>query len=418
MKRRLEQITDNGNPVPVAPKKLSSAPPFSLENFIGLRLIHFIGMVVLVIGLSIGVKYAIDRNLISEAMRIALAYGAGLLLYLLSLRLRKKYNGFSAILFSGGMASLYFTTYGAHVYYNMTSFAMAFVLMILFTIYTVMEAIRYDREEIALLGLVGAYGIPFLISNNSDRADLLFLYVSLINAGVVFLTVRKEWKIVTRLAQTVTWMLFLAWAATRFSPSMQWTGLGFMIFFFLLFSFSVLSCRFFRKHHLTINDAHQLILNNLALYIGSLFIFGVPFTESNIASITLGLSLFTAAEWFLFRSAWRDEDYTSRMLAFFALILFIVFIGFNWSGFFVSLLWLLTAVVIFGWGIISRSVTARMTAIVLIGLTLGKLLLFDSLRFTTVQKVIAYLVLGVLLLVVSFFYQRFRQQLFSEDEEK
>jgi uncharacterized membrane protein len=85
----------------------------SFENFIGLRVIHLIGIVVLVIGLSIGVKYAIDKNLISEGMRILLAYAASAALFLLSLRLKKPYEMFSAILFSGGMASAYFTTYGA-----------------------------------------------------------------------------------------------------------------------------------------------------------------------------------------------------------------------------------------------------------------------------------------------------------------
>jgi uncharacterized membrane protein len=81
----------------------------------------------------------------------------------------------------------------------------------------------------------------------------------------------------------------------------------------------------------------------------------------------------------------------------------------------VTLLWLLTAVVIFCWGVYTKSQTARMSAIALIGFTLMKLLIVDSTRFTTVEKVIAYLVLGVLLLVVSFFYQKFRKQLFSDE---
>src|SRR6266498_207941 len=55
-----------------------------LENFIGLRIIHLVGIVVLVIGLSIGVKYAIDKQLISEMARIIFAYSAGVVLYLLS----------------------------------------------------------------------------------------------------------------------------------------------------------------------------------------------------------------------------------------------------------------------------------------------------------------------------------------------
>src|SRR5665647_765416 len=42
----------------------------SLENFIGLKLIHFVGILVLIIGLSIGVKYAVDKNMISPLLRI------------------------------------------------------------------------------------------------------------------------------------------------------------------------------------------------------------------------------------------------------------------------------------------------------------------------------------------------------------
>ena len=107
LQQRILQLTnaEGHNPSTI---KIKPAQKFSLENFIGLKLINFIGIIVLVIGLSIGVKYAIDRNLISEVMRISLAYAAGIVLYLLSLRLRKNYLLFSAILFSCGMASLYY----------------------------------------------------------------------------------------------------------------------------------------------------------------------------------------------------------------------------------------------------------------------------------------------------------------------
>ena len=55
-----------------------------------------------------------------------------------------------------------------------------------------------------------------------------------------------------------------------------------------------------------------------------------------------------------------------------------------------------------------------MAAILIMGLTLLKLLVLDSQSFSPVQKIIAYVVLGVLLLVVSFFYQKFKKQLFGE----
>lgn len=64
-------------------KQISPEPSVSgFENFIGLRLINFVGIIVLIAGLTIGVKYVIDINLISPAMRIVLAYGAGLALFL------------------------------------------------------------------------------------------------------------------------------------------------------------------------------------------------------------------------------------------------------------------------------------------------------------------------------------------------
>jgi uncharacterized membrane protein len=126
------------------------------------------------------------------------------------MRLRAQYEAFSAILFSGAMASVYFTTYAAYVYYAMLPNAATFILMIGFTIFTVYQALSYNRKEIALLGLVGAYAIPFLISKNADRPELFFLYITLINTAVVFLTFKKGWKLVGFVAQHASWLLFLA----------------------------------------------------------------------------------------------------------------------------------------------------------------------------------------------------------------
>ena len=402
----------SSTPSQPAPKRI--VENWNLENFIGLRLIHVVGIVILVIGLSIGVKYAIDKNLISEGMRIVLAYAAGVILYGLSVWLKRNYKSFSAILFSGAMASIYFTTYAAFVYYQLFSFSTAFVFMIGLTVYTVYEAIRYSRQEIALLGLVGAYAIPFLISQNNDKAHLFFLYITLINVGIVFLSIKKNWKPVGRVAQAITWVLFIAWAAIRFDVRLQWIGFLFMGIFFLLFLFNILSTKIFNRTLLTIADAYAIVLNNAALYLASLFVVGYSFSDTTISLITFCVSAIVAAEAIAIHFAWKEEGLIKRMLAGLALILFIIFIVFNWDGVTVTLLWLLTSVIIFSVGIYRKSVPLRLTAILLMGVTLLKLVVLDSLSFSPVQKIVSYLVLGVLLLVVSFFYQKFRKQLFGE----
>ena len=399
---------------PIRPATTTSPSNWISENFIGLRLIHLIGIVVLVIGLSIGVKYAIDRNLISETLRIVLAYSAGIVLFILSVRLKEKYTAFSAILLSGAMASLYFTTYAAFVYYAMMPFAIAFVIMVSLTFFTTYQSIIYNRQEIALLGLVGAYGIPFLISQNSDRADLFFLYISLINLGVAFLAIKKQWRWVSRTAQAITWILFIGWAATRASGVLTGVGTMYLIWFFLLFSVMVLSQKLFYKKTLLLNDIYQLITNNIACYLAGLMLYSFWFEDAEVATTTFGFFVLNLLQALLLHFYWK-EHYASRMIGSFALMLFILFIATKWEGLTVTLLWLLTAVALFAWGVTKRSSPARMAAIILMGTTLLKLVAIDTLTFSTVQKVISYIVLGILLLVVSFLYQKFRQKIFGED---
>lgn len=410
LRQELQQFSSEKEPEPTP--VLQRLQHSSLENLIGLRLIHLIGIVVLVIGLSLGVKYAIDANLISEKLRILLAYLAGGLLLFFAFRLRKAYPGFSAILFSGAMASVYFTTYAAFVYYGLLSFALTFVLMVLFTIYTAFEAIRYDRQEIALLGLVGAYGIPFLISPNRGNPELLFLYMTIINAGILVLSIKKAWVLMGRVAQSITWIIFIGWLVMQEAVQLKGIGLLFMCLFFTLFFLNAISPKLVRKEKLDAAHTYQLLLNNVALFLSALYVFGYSFQNSSIAAIALFLSLFAAAQTLLFY-AWKEKR-TRNGMGYYALSLFVIFIGFEWKGIVVTLLWLLTAVVLFIIGAKFKSIALRMASIALMGVTLLKLVALDSLTFSTLQKVIAYLILGVLLLLVSYFYQRFKQQLFGD----
>ncbi len=405
-------VTD-ATPLPPKPAPLSHlVKQGSLENLIGLRLIHLIGIIVLVIGLSLGVKYAIDANLISEKMRILLAYLAGALLLFFAFRLRKAFGGFSAILFSGGMASVYFTTYAAFVYYGLFSFTATYALMVLFTFYTVYEAIRFDRQEIALLGMIGAYGIPFLISPNRGNPELLFLYIAIINTGIVAISLRRSWVTMGRLAQAITWVLFIGWLLVQESAQLKGTGLLFMSVFFLQFFANAASPKILRKERLSKAHTWQLFTNNVAVSLSALYVFGYSYENSTLAAIAFCLSLFVALQAFLFH--YGQEAHTRNVMAWLSLSFFVLFIGFQWTGIIVTLLWLATAVVVFVLGVRRKSNPIRMTGITLMGVTLLKLVLLDSLTFSTIQKVIAYLVLGVLLLLVSFFYQKYKQQLFEE----
>ncbi len=91
----------------------SSAPKekSDLEKFIGENLISKIGIVILILGVAIGAKYAIDNELISPLTRIILGYAFGFGLLGFAVKLKEKYLNFSAVLMSGAMAIMYFITF-------------------------------------------------------------------------------------------------------------------------------------------------------------------------------------------------------------------------------------------------------------------------------------------------------------------
>jgi uncharacterized membrane protein len=96
----------------------------------------------------------------------------------------------------------------------------------------------------------------------------------------------------------------------------------------------------------------------------------------------------------------------------FAVISLVFYIGLKWDGIAVTILWLVIAIALFIAGALTKTGWMRLTSIILTGVTLVKLVLIDRNSFTTEQKIISYVAIGVFLLMLSFFYQKFRQKLF------
>lgn len=234
----LMQVTAPGaqpgfTPPPVMPKKQSAQ---SMEAFIGGNVINKIGILILVIGLGIFVKYAIDNNMIGPVGRIAGGYLAGLTLVGLSYWLKKNYASYSAVLLSGGVATLYFTTYFAYDFYALLPHTVAFVLMVAVTLFTVYAATSYNQQVIGVIGLVGAYAVPLLLSQDSGRVAILFTYMGMINIGVAAVSYYRKWAWMNITAFLITWIVVISWFVVSFDPALHLaTALGFGALFFLIF---------------------------------------------------------------------------------------------------------------------------------------------------------------------------------------
>lgn len=210
-----------------------------LEKFIGENLINKIGIVITVIGIIFSVKYAIDNEYINEFGRVFIGILAGGLLIGVAHRLRAKYEAFSSVLVGGGLATLYFTIGLAFQDYQIFSQSVAFAIMLIITIFAVLLSILYNRQELAVLAIIGGFATPLAVSTGEGNYIVLFSYLALLNVGMLVLAYFKKWRVVNIVSYFFTVILFSAWLVdTVYKDKLPlkgafiFAGLFYLIFFF------------------------------------------------------------------------------------------------------------------------------------------------------------------------------------------
>ena len=201
-------------------------------------------------------------------------------------------------------------------------------------------------------------------------------------------------------------MLFIGWGLLRYNDSQQGVAIVFMLIYYILFLISALAFRIHRSTPLTFGNIQQVIINNTALYIAAIIVFGKNSIDAELATTTGFMFLLAGSLAFISSKMLSSEIVLQRLLTWQSLLLLLLFIAFQWDGLTVTLLWVAVSVLLFVWGIFAKKSWARLASVLLIGITLIKLLVFDSARFSTIQKISSYIIIGILLLIFSFYYQK------------
>lgn len=191
-------------PPPIIPKKKKQV---NLEKYVGENLFGKIGILVLVVGIGLFVKYAIDQNWINEIFRTILGFAAGGALLFVAGRLQKKYRTFSSLLAGGAFAVFYVTVAIAFHYYHLFSQTAAFILLVVITVLMSALALLYDRRELAIIALVGGFIAPFLVSRGEGNYVVLFTYLAILDGGMFVLSFRKKWAELPVIAFVFTYLV-------------------------------------------------------------------------------------------------------------------------------------------------------------------------------------------------------------------
>ena len=229
-------------PVPVKSNVASTVSPMasaplekiSSEDTSG-KILGRIGIGAVLIGVAFFLKYAFDNNWIGPAGRVMIGIIFGMGFLGLGQYIRSKYLQYSDLLMGGGIAVLYLSVFSAHSFYNLIDSGTTGVLMFIVTLLAFAISIANATQTLALVSVIGAFATPTLVGSHDNAMMMLFVYLTIINLGVLGVSFFKKWPRLNLASFIGTAINFMVWFGAFYNSDVLATTLFFCIITFLIF---------------------------------------------------------------------------------------------------------------------------------------------------------------------------------------
>lgn len=381
------------NPSPYIPEK-SFFESFKeknpdIEKFIGENLINKIGILILVLGISFFVKYAIDKDWINEPARVGIGMLSGAIVVGIAHRLRLKYAAFSSV-FVGGAISIFYLTIGIAFHdYKLFSQTVAFLIMVVITIFGVFVSLSYNRKELAIIAMLGGFAVPFMVSTGSGNYQVLFTYIAILNIGMLIIAYFKKWNIVTLLAFILSVLIYFSWfvmnkSKPEFSPQ---GALLFATIMYFIFSIAPVLNNIRNKGGFSTTE-YLIMLVNTFFYFGiGASIFGSWYSDTK-GIFTLSLALYNLVFAFVLYKRFGIDRNAIYFLLGLALTFITLTIPFQFDGNYITLFWSCEAVLLLWLSQKSKIAIFKASAIIVQCLMLLSLFIDYTQTYTAYEAVV------------------------------
>lgn len=193
------------------------------------------GVLVLFLGVAFLLKFAVDNLLLPPAVRLAGVGLGGVALVVVGLRLAVRRRAYALVLQGGGVGLLYLTLFAAFRLYDLLPAAWALLLMAAVGVVAGWLALRQDALALAVLGAVGGFAAPLLVSTGSGSHVILFSYYAVLNAGVLGLAFFRAWRILNLVGFAATFVVGALWGQRYYDPAYFASVEPFLILFFAMY---------------------------------------------------------------------------------------------------------------------------------------------------------------------------------------
>ena len=179
-----------------------------------MRLFSAIAGIALVFAAVFFLRYSIDQGWLQPPVRVVIGILVGIaLLAVCDRKAARKYVLLANAMDAAAIAILFATFFAAHSLWNLIPATTAFGLLALVTLTAVLLSIRHESMFIAVLGLLGGFSTPILLSTGENRPIPLFAYLLLLNIGLAWVAHRQGWTILSILTLAFTTLYQWGWVA-------------------------------------------------------------------------------------------------------------------------------------------------------------------------------------------------------------
>lgn len=196
-----------------------------------------LGVLVLMFGIAAAIKYAADAGWLTLPIEFRLAgIAAGAIAGLVwGLRSAAERPAFGLSLQGGAIGILLLVVFAAFRNYDVLGAMPAFALIVVLVAGASVLAVKQNAPALAVLGFIGGYLAPVLLSTGSGNHVALFGYYAVLNAAVFAIAWKRPWRALNLVGFVFTFVIGAAWGAKYYQPDKFATVEPFLILFFLFF---------------------------------------------------------------------------------------------------------------------------------------------------------------------------------------
>lgn len=359
------------NPVSTFLNKIKGG--VSWEEFLGLKGLAWVGALLVLVACAYALKEFYNRFIGPEG-RLALGtlFGVGLLVGADYFR-HRKWDVLFTCLTGLGIGVLYMCTYFSFHVYKLSDQGVSFGAAMMVTALAVVLAVAHDAKSIAIIGLIGGFLSPVLISTSENHPYALFTYIALLDAVSMGAAYYRRWRALDILCFVGTVILYVGWherfyEASQLAPAMVFTTVFYLMFLVIPILYSLV-----RKQEETVEGLVLVVVNcavALCSYYDALYV-----THTRLFGfVVIGQALLT----FLVFQAWSmRRGYDSRtgmalLIITLALVVLAVPVQLDLYG--VALAWAFEGLLFVYLGIRFNDLLVRASGVIALGLSACRLI--------------------------------------------